>query len=63
MVEQLVQSFGGGQKVRDKLAAAAPIGRLGRVEEVAHLVVFLASDESSFVTGAEHIVDGGLSAR
>lgn len=63
MVEQLVQSFGGGQKVRDKLAAAAPLGRLGRVEEVAHLVVFLASDESSFVTGAEHIVDGGLSAR
>lgn len=63
MVETLVQSFGGGQKVRDKLAAAAPIGRLGRVEEVAHLVVYLASDESSFVTGAELVVDGGLSAR
>lgn len=63
MVESIVQAFGGSPKVREKLAAAAPLGRLGRVEEVAHLVVFLASDESSFVTGAEHVVDGGLSAR
>jgi 3(or 17)beta-hydroxysteroid dehydrogenase len=63
MVEQLAQAFGGGQKVRDRLAHAAPLGRLGRVEEVAHLVVFLASDESTFITGAEHVVDGGLTAR
>lgn len=63
MVESIVQSFGGSPKVREKLAAAAPLGRLGRVEEVAHLVVYLASDESSFVTGTELIVDGGLSAR
>lgn len=63
MVEAMVQAFGGSPKVREKLAAAAPLGRLGRVEEVAHLVVFLASDESSFVTGAELVVDGGLSAR
>ncbi len=63
MVESIVQSFGGSPKVREKLATAAPLGRLGRVEEVAHLVVYLASDESSFVTGTEMIVDGGLSAR
>jgi 2-keto-3-deoxy-L-fuconate dehydrogenase len=38
-----------------------PMGRLGEPKEVAALVVFLASDESSFVTGAIHIVDGGWS--
>ncbi|MEZ4363540.1 MAG: glucose 1-dehydrogenase [Kofleriaceae bacterium] len=63
MVETLAQEFGGSQRVRDRLAHAAPVGRLGRVEEVAHLIVFLASDESTFVTGAELVVDGGLTAR
>ena len=38
-----------------------PMGRLGDPKEVAALVVFLASDESSFVTGAIHVVDGGWS--
>ncbi|OME87428.1 short-chain dehydrogenase [Paenibacillus sp. FSL A5-0031] len=41
----------------------APLGRFGTVEEVANLVVFLASDESSFSTGAEFILDGGATAR
>lgn len=36
------------------------IGRLGRPEDVANLFVFLASDESSFITGEEHVIDGGL---
>ena len=36
-----------------------PLGRVGRVEEVAPLIVFLISDESSFITGAEIVVDGG----
>jgi 2-keto-3-deoxy-L-fuconate dehydrogenase len=37
-----------------------PMGRLGTPQEVANLVVFLASDESSYITGHEHLVDGGL---
>ncbi|WP_054025679.1 SDR family NAD(P)-dependent oxidoreductase [Bacillus sp. FJAT-28004] len=41
----------------------APLGRFGTVEEVANLVVFLASDESSFSTGAEFILDGGATAK
>ncbi len=40
-----------------------PIPRLGRPEEIASLVVFLASDEASFATGAEYVMDGGYTAR
>ena len=39
---------------------SAPLGRPGKPEEVATFIVFLASDESSFSTGSEYVVDGGL---
>ena len=49
--------------VNDMLVAAHPIGRLGRAEEVAELVLWLSSDKASFVTGAYYPVDGGYIAR
>ena len=45
-----------------ELAEALPIGRLGTVDEIARAVLFLASDESAFMTGAALIVDGGHTA-
>jgi NAD(P)-dependent dehydrogenase (short-subunit alcohol dehydrogenase family) len=63
MVAQMLDALGGDAKSRDRLAHAAPLGRFGRADEVAQLVVYLASDESSFTTGAEHVIDGGLTAR
>ncbi len=39
-----------------------PIGRLGTAEEVAHLVTFLLSDKASFITGSQHVIDGGYIA-
>lgn len=45
-----------------KLARQVPLGRLGKPDDVAYMVLFLASDESNFVTGAEFKVDGGISA-
>jgi 3alpha(or 20beta)-hydroxysteroid dehydrogenase len=43
-------------------SGSVPIKRVGEVEDVSNLVVFLASDEAGFITGAEHIIDGGLTA-
>ena len=48
-------------EVRQEFAARQPMGRLGQPEEIAALAVHLASDESSFTTGAVHIADGGFS--
>jgi len=48
-------------KTRAAFVARQPIGRLGTAEEVAALVLYLASDESGYTTGAVHVIDGGWS--
>ena len=47
------------KQLRAGLSASVPLGRLGRPEEIANMALFLASDEASFVNGAELFVDGG----
>ena len=47
-------------KIAAAMAAHIPVGRIGRADEVAAAVTFLASDQASFITGIELNVDGGL---
>ena len=49
------------EAARKAFLARQPTGKLARAEDIAGLVVFLASDESAFVTGAMHVIDGGWS--
>ena len=49
--------------LRAEFKAAIPLGRIGRPRDIANAALFLASDESSFMTGAEMIIDGGFMAQ
>jgi 3alpha(or 20beta)-hydroxysteroid dehydrogenase len=53
----------GGDSIRTTLEANLPIGRFASADDVARLVLFLASDDSSYSTGSEFVVDGGMTAR
>ncbi len=63
MVDDILAQTGRPEIARGQLARDIPLGRLGQPSEVAELCVYLLSDESRFVTGAEFAVDGGLTAR
>ncbi len=52
----------GAEEALSKLGRQVPLGRVGRPEEVAYGILYLASDESSFTTGSELVMDGGISA-
>jgi meso-butanediol dehydrogenase/(S,S)-butanediol dehydrogenase/diacetyl reductase len=45
------------------MAAVHPLGRMGEADEIARSILFLASDEASFITGAALVADGGLTAQ
>ena len=48
--------------MRKAMTEKVPMGRIGSVDEVAHAVLFMASDDASYITGAELVVDGGYTA-
>lgn len=58
-LDDRLRAQGDYEAMRATFAARQPMGRIGRPEEVAALVVYLASDESSFTTGVAHVIDGG----
>jgi NAD(P)-dependent dehydrogenase (short-subunit alcohol dehydrogenase family) len=61
ILDGLVARFG-KEEAYAKLARQVPMGRIGEPDDIAYAVLYLASDESKFVTGAELKVDGGISA-
>jgi len=59
-LEQRIANQGGSDAVRKAFIDRQPMGRLGTLEEVAALAVYLAGDESAFTTGTIHVIDGGF---
>lgn len=61
-LEQRMAARGDVAEARKAFIARQPMGRLGKAEEIAALALYLASDESAFVTGQEFVIDGGWTA-
>ena len=58
-LDQRLRDTGDYEGAKKAFIGRQPIGRLGKAEEIAALVVYLASDESSYTTGVTHVIDGG----
>lgn len=63
IVEPLIAMGGGGKEGEGKLKRQIPLGRLGEPEDVGYAILYLASDESRFVTASEFKIDGGITAQ
>ncbi len=63
MVESMISTHRDPERARQKLGSIIPLGRLGTPEEIANAALYLASDESSFTTGAVLVLDGGLTVQ
>lgn len=63
MVDSMVSTHRDPERALQKLGSIIPLGRLGKPEEVANAALYLASDESSFTTGAVLVLDGGLTVQ
>jgi NAD(P)-dependent dehydrogenase (short-subunit alcohol dehydrogenase family) len=63
MVDGLLAQTVSADRARERITRDIPLGRMGTPAEAAAMCVYLLSDESAFVTGAEFVIDGGLTAR
>ncbi len=63
IIDPLLALGGGGKQGEDRLSRQIPLQRLGEPEDVGYAVLYLASDESRFVTAAEFKIDGGITAQ
>jgi len=59
-LDQRLHAQGDYEKAKAAFIARQPMGRLGTADEIAHLALYLASDESAYTTGQAHVIDGGM---
>jgi NAD(P)-dependent dehydrogenase (short-subunit alcohol dehydrogenase family) len=63
LVENYLQTLGNVAEGRKAVDALHPLGHMGEADDIAYGILYLASDESKFVTGSELVIDGGYTAR
>ena len=63
MVDKLVAESPDAERARRSMARQVPLGRIAEADEIAHMILYLISDDSAFVTGAEMVIDGGVTAQ